>query len=141
MTNRTHTHTLPHTAAVVKCKNEQGMALITSLLATSLCLALGMAMVFSATTDTVSTKSHRVSEQAFFAADAGVAVARRALVQALQEKMNAIRATDPPSYYSSGSTIQSVYVMPDPNVNKDYYRAILNRAVTLAHSADSAAAL
>src|SRR5262249_6842005 len=35
----------------------------------------------------------------------------------------------------------SVYVMPDPNVNKDYYRTILDRAVTLAHSADSADAL
>ena len=46
-----------------------------------------MAVAMSATTDTVTTKSQRLGEQSFFAADAGVAIARRALSTALQEEI------------------------------------------------------
>src|SRR5688500_2869074 len=70
---------------------ERGIALITALMISAILLALGMAVVMSATSDTVMTKSQRVGEQAFFAADAGVAIARRALSTALQEEINKIQ--------------------------------------------------
>jgi len=54
-------------------------------------LALGMAVVMSATTDTVTTKAQRVGEQSFFVADAGIGIARRAIEQALSEEINKIR--------------------------------------------------
>src|SRR5438477_11674773 len=73
-------------------ESERGIALITALLATTILLALGMAVVFSATTDMVTTKTQRVGEQAFFAADGGIGVARRALAQAFSETMDQIKA-------------------------------------------------
>src|SRR5215470_10638537 len=73
--------------------NERGMALITALMSMTMVLALGMAIVFSATTDTITTKTARISEQAFFAADAGVGIARRALAKALDDKLNELRTT------------------------------------------------
>src|SRR2546423_14050198 len=69
---------------------ERGIALISSLLATTVLLALGMAIVFSATVDTVTTKSQRVGEQAFYAADTGLALARRSLITAMSEEMTKI---------------------------------------------------
>lgn len=97
---------------------ERGMALITSLLATTILLALGMAVVMSATTDTVTTKAQRVGEQSFFVADAGVGIARRAIEQALSEEIEKIRAgttafyrNNPPS--SSGQ-FPDVQVIPNP---------------------------
>ena len=68
----------------LKHDNERGIALITALMVTTMLLALGMAVVMSATTDTTINRSHRLGEQAFFAADGGLAVARRALATALQ---------------------------------------------------------
>ena len=68
------------------------MALITALLATTIMLALGMAIVFSSTGDTTTTKVQRAGQQAFFAADAGIGIARRALAQALTEQINEIKA-------------------------------------------------
>ena len=68
--------------------DERGMALITSLLATTILLALGMAVVLSATTDTVTTKAQRVGEQSFFVADAGVGIARRAMPGLVDQTKN-----------------------------------------------------
>ena len=42
---------------------ERGIALITALMISAILLALGMAVVMSATSDTVTTKSQRVGEQ------------------------------------------------------------------------------
>ncbi|HST22661.1 MAG TPA: pilus assembly PilX N-terminal domain-containing protein, partial [Blastocatellia bacterium] len=67
------------------------MALITALLSTTIMLALGMALIFSASTDTTTTKIQRVGQQAFFAADAGIGIARRALTQAFSEQIDKLR--------------------------------------------------
>lgn len=97
---------------------ERGMALITSLLATSMLLVLGMAVVLSATTDTVTTKAQRVGEQSFFAADAGVGIARRAIEQALSEEIEKIRNGTSPFYRnnppSSSGQFPDVQVIPNP---------------------------
>ena len=52
--------------------SERGIALISTLMAMTMLLALGIAVVYSTTVDNVVTKSQRVGEQSFFAADAGV---------------------------------------------------------------------
>src|SRR5918999_5255279 len=73
-----------------KHESERGMALISALMISSIMLALGMAVVFSATTDSTITRSQRIGQQAFFAADAGISIARRALATALEEEIQKI---------------------------------------------------
>ena len=104
--------------------NERGIALISALLASTMLLALGMAVVMSATTDTVTTKAQRVGEQSFFVADAGIGIARRAIEQALSEEINKIRngtaafyRNNPPA--SSGQ-FPDVQVIPTP-VSSPYW--------------------
>jgi Tfp pilus assembly protein PilX len=71
--------------------SERGIALISALMVMTILLALGIAVVYSTTVDTVVTKSQRVGEESFFAADAGVGIARRALAQAVSEEIDKIR--------------------------------------------------
>src|SRR6266550_6193401 len=124
---------------IKKCRtqsgNERGMALITALLATTILLALGMAVVFSATTDMVTTKTQRVGEQAFFAADGGIGVARRAIAQAFSETMDKIKAGTIPLYKNNPPVavgyFPDVQVFPPPG-NTAFYQTVLARAVQLA---------
>lgn len=125
------------------CRNtERGMALITSLLATTMMLALGMAVVLSATTDTVTTKAQRVGEQSFFVADAGVGIGRRALEQALSEEIEKIRNGTTPFYSNppaSGGQFPDVQVIPAPvagswNAQPDFYKRVKARADELVRN-------
>ncbi|HLG13208.1 MAG TPA: PilX N-terminal domain-containing pilus assembly protein [Blastocatellia bacterium] len=124
-----------------KHDDERGMALITSLLATTLVLALGMAIVFSVTTDTTTTRSQRVGEQAFFSADAGIGVARRALAQAFSEAIEDVRAGRVPLYSSPVSAgfgeFPNLQVIPAPDGtwNSPFYQSVRDRAVALATAA------
>jgi hypothetical protein len=117
--------------------SEQGIALISALLATTVLLALGMAVVFSASTDMVTTKVQRVGEQAFFAADGGIGVARRALAQAFAEALDGYVAgttapyrNDPPAAVGQFPDVQ---MLPPPG-DSDFYKAIIARAVELANA-------
>jgi hypothetical protein len=109
--------------------DERGIALVTTLLVMTMLLALGMAVVFSSTTDTVTTRSQRVGEIAFYAADTGVSIARRALETALAEEIakisggTATYGQNGGAYYSvnaSGGGFPDVYVIPDPDIVPDY---------------------
>lgn len=115
-------------------ESERGMALVTALLATAILLALGMAVVFSATTDMVTTKTQRVGEQAFFAADGGIGVARRALSQAFSETMAEFKAGTL-AYYKNNAAVglhfPDVQVLP-PTTNTAFYQTVVARAVQLA---------
>jgi hypothetical protein len=97
---------------------EHGVALISSLLAATMLLALGMAVVMSATTDTISTRAQRVGEQSFFVADAGIGIARRAIEQALAEEIDKIRNGTAPFYRNnppaSSGQFPDVQVIPTP---------------------------
>jgi hypothetical protein len=118
---------------------ERGMALLTTLLMSTILLALGMAIVFSATSDTVITKSQRLGEQSFFAADAGVAIARRALAEALQEEVEKIQSGASPFFDSVDENPVSgqfpiVQAVPDPvaNPTHPFYVNAKKRAQELA---------
>jgi hypothetical protein len=125
-------------------RSERGLALVSALLATTMVLALGMAIVFSATSDTITTKTARVSEQAFFAADAGVGVARRAIAQALEDKLNELKAninsgaTAPYNFVAASDVYHfpTVQLVPDPDTTdgqaSPFYQGVLSRAATLA---------
>lgn len=126
------------------------MALISSLLAMTILLALGIAVVFSTTVDTVTTKSQRVGEQAFYAADTGLALARRALMTALSEEINKIAngtatyGQDSSGYYSIGTTpldgsFPTVLIIPDPEdaPNYQFYLNVYARAQQLVTNAAS----
>ncbi|MFL6212941.1 MAG: hypothetical protein ACJ74J_03505 [Blastocatellia bacterium] len=127
--------------------NERGMALITALLATTMLLALGMAVVFSATSDAVTTKSSRLSEEAFFVADAGIDIARKALTKAFQDRLTQLQthlAASPPTEtpYRNNPPAQTgqfpdVQLLPDPDStdgqSRQFYRDVLNNAVSLCN--------
>lgn len=125
-------------------ETERGIALITTLLSMTMLLALGMAVVFSATTDTVTTKVQRVGEQSFFVADAGVGIARQAMTRALTLELEAIKAqvqAGTISFYvntpSSGGLPPSIQVLPPPLPNRpwneqpDFYQRVKARADAL----------
>jgi Tfp pilus assembly protein PilX len=114
-------------------ENERGMALITSLLATMMLLALGVAVLSSATTDTTTTKIQRVGEQAFFAADAGIGIARRAFTQALDEEIDKVR-NGQTAYYRTGTSLSEVQLIPPPTANSAFYQRVYDRAKQLANS-------
>lgn len=127
---------------------ERGIALISALLATTVLLALGMAIVFSATVDTVTTKSQRVGEQAFYAADTGLALARRSLITAMSEEMTKIvngTATygqGGGGYYQIATTpvdgsFPTVLIVPDPDTVPSYqfYTNVYARAQQLVTNA------
>jgi hypothetical protein len=121
---------------------ERGIALITALMISAILLALGMAVAMSATSDTITTKSQRVGEQAFFAADAGVAIARRALATAIEEEIKKIQ-TGQATYGDGGfyrvgkpkatGEFPDIQVLPDPiaEPNHPFYQNIYNRAEQL----------
>ncbi|MCI0487883.1 MAG: hypothetical protein L0229_14925 [Blastocatellia bacterium] len=117
---------------------ERGIALISALLVSTMLLALGLAVVLSATTDTVISKSHRVSEQAFFAADAGVAIARRSLATALQEEILKIQNGEVTygdgGFVQDGTTPDDTQVLPDPDDDPDheFYQNVFARVSELS---------
>ena len=123
------------------------MALIAALLSTTIILALGIAVVMSASSDVGTTKIQRVGEQAFFAADAGLDVARRALAQAISEKIVEVQLGAVP-YYRNNAPLQTgqfrdLQVIPplDGTWNSTFYQAIRDRAVSLATAANRATRL
>lgn len=131
MEGNTHTNT------------ERGMALITSLLATTMLLSLGLAVVYSATYDNGTTKAYRAGEQAFFSADAGIGIARRSITQAFSEEIEKIRNGKTAFYKNNPATksgqFPDVQVIPDPDTvdqTKDpFYTAVSARAGELVNVA------
>lgn len=130
------------TKRIVIDEGQRGIALVTALLATSILLALGVAVVFSATTDQTTTKTHRSGQQAFFAADAGLGVARSALAQAFAEQVDAVRAAgqtafarnNPPATTGAFPDIQVVPTPGDGTTKStNFYNAIRTRALALAN--------
>jgi hypothetical protein len=121
--------------------SERGIALISALLATTMLLALGLAVVFSATTDITTTKIQRLGEQAFFTADAGIGIARRSLAQAFSEEIDKIRAGDVAFYRKNPATavgqFPDVQVIPPPDGtwNNAFYQRIRDRALELSANA------
>lgn len=113
--------------------SERGIALISALMVMTILLALGIAVVYSTTVDTVVTKSQRVGEESFFAADAGVGIARRALAQAVSEEIDKIRNGITPFYSIPDSSVDvfpDVQVVPDPDTvpNDPFYQRVYARA-------------
>jgi hypothetical protein len=128
-------------------KGERGMALVTALMVTTMLMTLGIALAFSTSTDTVTTKSHRIGEQAFYAADTGLAISRRALMTALSEEIDKIKKgtagygtngfySNVPSLIPGG--FPTVQVIPDPDQvpNYQFYTNVYNRAKQLAAAAN-----
>ena len=134
--------------AIDKNGRESGIALISALLTTTVLLALGIAIVFSMTIETVTTKSQRVGEQAFYAADTGLAMARRSLMTALSEELTKIVSgtagygQNNSGYYQIGTTpadgsFPTVLIVPDPDNVPSYqfYTNVYSRAQQLVTNA------
>ncbi|HQR38595.1 MAG TPA: PilX N-terminal domain-containing pilus assembly protein [Blastocatellia bacterium] len=109
--------------------HERGAALITALLCMTLLFALGLALLLSTTTDTLISANFRSSEEAFFAADAGVAVGRRAVAKAISEQITAIAAGKAPAFHPDSQ------VLPDSNTAPDapFFRTIIDRTAEIAN--------
>jgi hypothetical protein len=128
-----------------KRNGERGIALVTALLAMVLIMGLGMAVVLSTSTDTTTARIQRSGEQAFFVADAGIGVARKALAQALQEALNtrmtALAADMSSSLWVQAPTADSnpdnfphVQAIPSPDGtwNNSFYTGVRDSAIALA---------
>src|ERR1044072_6493288 len=109
---------------------ERGVALITALLAMTMILALGMALVFSVSTDVTTTKVHRAGEGAFYIADAGIGIARRALTQAVAENITAIQngtasfyRNNPPAQLGQFPDVQMIPT-PDGTWSNSFYSTL-----------------
>lgn len=83
---------------------EQGFAMIVAMMALSLLTALGLAVMFSSSGDIVISGHFRRNEQAFFAAEAGVGLARNAIRQSLNQAIltNATAAQDGIDFPAAG---------------------------------------
>jgi hypothetical protein len=66
-----------------KQSSEQGMAIVTALMCLMLCTGLGVAVLLNSTGEAALSGGFRRNEQAFYAADAGLGVARMAVRNAL----------------------------------------------------------
>jgi hypothetical protein len=92
---------------------EQGMALITAMLCLTLCTGLGVAVLLNSTGEAALSGGFRRNEQAFYAADAGLGIARLAVRNALNSAIQSAAATveTSPSYgtRTSGSYTLRTY--------------------------------
>jgi hypothetical protein len=101
----------------------------------SLLLALALALLLSTTTDTLISNSYRASGEAFFAADGGVAVGRRAVARALAEEVaaiaTAINAGQAAGYRSDSQLLPDSTSAPDA----EFFKRLKERAQELANEA------
>jgi hypothetical protein len=115
---------------------ERGIALITSLLAISMMLALGLALLLSVTIDTKTSGLSRSASAALLAADTGLTVGRSALKKAMIGQLQSIKAgtTALASVTSVTGQFPDVLVFPDPgsSANAQYYKTLLATAVGYA---------
>lgn len=80
----------------VKAKQkEQGMALILTMMCLMLCTSLGLAVLFNSTGEAALSGGFMRNEQAFYAADAGIGVAREAIRKELNTAITNI--ANPPN--------------------------------------------
>jgi hypothetical protein len=119
-------------------REEAGIALVTTLLAMTMILALGLALVFSVSTDTTTSKIHRAGEGAFYVADAGVGIARRALTEAITEEIDKIKngqtsfyRNNPPAQTGQFPDVQLIPT-PDGTWSNAFYQRVRDRATALA---------
>lgn len=105
---------------------ERGVAMVTALLSMLLLTGMGLTLALTVTTETALSGNYRRNSQAFFAAEAGIGIAREALrvqlASALQTNANTVAANTtittsafddsafasalfPSSIYSSGGTV------------------------------------
>ena len=119
-------HTIPRRRNRLR---ERGAALITALLCMSLLYALALALLLSTTTDVLITTNYRASEEAFFAADAGVALGRIAVRRAVTEQIAAIAANPTRAYRSDSQVLPDSESAP----NAEFFRLVTERAAVLAN--------
>ncbi len=111
-------------------RRQRGAALITALLCMTLLYALALALLLSTTTDTLITASYRASEEAFFAADAGISMGRRAVAKAVAEQITAIAENRAPAFRPDSQ------ILPDSTSGSGspFFAAIRTRAAEFANS-------
>lgn len=111
--------------------NEQGMALIASMMCLLLCTGLGVAVLMNSTGEAALSGGFRRNEQAFYAADAGLGIARMTLRNALNSAIQtaALSIQSNPTYSSraSGTYTLTTY-------NRAQMGAILQSSTLLAQT-------
>lgn len=88
-----------------KTTSEQGMALITAMMCLMLCTGLGVAVLMNSTGEAALSGGFRRNEQAFYAADAGLGIARMTLRNSLNTAIQtaAVAIQTNPTYSSRTS--------------------------------------
>lgn len=108
---------------------ERGAALITSILCMTLLYALGLALLLSTTTDVLVSSNYRSSEEAFFAADAGVAIGRKAISRAIAEKIADVAAGRTRAYRPDSQILPDSASAP----SSEFFTAVTARAAEIAN--------
>lgn len=111
-------------------RRQRGAALITALLCMTLLYALALALLLSTTTDTLITASYRASEEAFFAADAGISMGRRAVAKAVAEQITLIAQNKAPAFRPESQILPDSASAPE----SPFFAAIRSRAAEFANS-------
>ncbi len=111
--------------------SEHGMALITAMMCLMLCTSLGVAVLLNSTGEAALSGGFRRNEQAFYAADAGLGIARMAIRNSLNSAIQtqAASVNTSPSYgtRTSGSYTLRTY-------NRTQLGTILQTASFLSQS-------
>ncbi|HEX4950216.1 MAG TPA: pilus assembly PilX N-terminal domain-containing protein, partial [Blastocatellia bacterium] len=81
-----------HTRIDKKNLSEQGMALVTAIMCLTLCTGLGLAVLLNSTGEAALSGGFARNEQAFYAADAGLGIARMALRNSLNDGIKSLAA-------------------------------------------------
>ena len=81
-------------------KKEQGMALVVTMMCLMLCTSLGLAVLFNTTGEAALSGGFMRNEQAFYAADAGVGLAREAIRKEINTKIKQLGNATTLSYGS-----------------------------------------
>jgi hypothetical protein len=71
-------------------KKEQGMAMILTMMSLMLCTSLGIAVLFNSTGEAALSGGFMRNEQAFYAADAGIGLARESIRKELNKRIQTL---------------------------------------------------
>ncbi len=91
-----------------KNNEEQGMALVVTMMALMLCTSMGLAVLFNSTGEAALSGGFRRNEQAFYAADAGIGLAREAIRRELNNRIKALGDSTTLNYSTRTITDQGV---------------------------------
>lgn len=127
----------------LKNQKEQGMALITAIMSLTLCMSLGLAVLFNSVGEAALSGGFSRNEQAFYAADAGIGITRQALRESLDDALQTAAANLPTTVSYATRTVSGLSILTydrTPIANVLQSSAVISSSGTAITNAKSAVA-